>query len=187
MYRQLDILKFENREEFEELEEAEDFEEFPYTPEATRNTLFEERYIHKKIEEWEKDDGNDWVPYDEIKDLYENLLNGISSLTFNDFEQAAIAMGVATRNTRFAVATRNTRLYEKYEKFNSIFYSVRKDEILIKSMTGSGSAHFIVFKEGYSLKEIKTIENIFKRKDCWTKITSFCHKPNKIEGINARF
>ena len=77
-------------------------------------------------------------------------------------------------------------MYENYEKFNSLFYSVRREGVLLKSMTGSGSGHFILFKEGTETKEIEEIEELFRRKNCWTYITSLTKEPNNIEEINAR-
>lgn len=143
MYAQLDLMKFDNWETFEGIEEVTDFEE----------ELLTETIKDEVLNDWEDDEIDAWDPYDDIMRLHENLSSGTPALTFNDFEKAAL------------------EIHREYEEFNRQFYSIRSDYIHLKSMTGSGSAHFMIFREGTPEEVFEETEEIFRNMNCWIRRT----------------
>jgi len=144
MYQQIDLMKFDDWEMLEDIENANDFEE----------DVPEENIKDEVLNDWEDDEVDAWNPYDEITRLHSNLLENESVLTFNDFEIAA------------------QKSCDEYEEFRKMFYDIRSENILLKSMTGSGSAHFILFSDNADDKEIDNIMGSFIANGCWVKRTT---------------
>jgi 4-diphosphocytidyl-2C-methyl-D-erythritol kinase len=135
MYSVIDSLRFENWNAIEEAEDVSDFE--PKTVEEEMND--------KVLKEWEDDDVDSWIPHDEISRIYESLMEQESALTFNDFEKAAEEL-------------ESSEYMGFIERFNEI---KGKKSILLKGMTGSGSAHYVVFKDSVSDKKLnRTYEKL---------------------------
>jgi len=143
MYQHIDALRFEEWQNEEVVEHVEDFEEIPHS---------EERALSEELEEWENGGGEDWHPVDEVRDLFEDLSRQSSALTFNDFEQVA------------------SELFPEYEAFQQSLREVVSPSILLKSMTGSGSAHFVLFRENTPREDLQHWASFFQNRGCWVNL-----------------
>ncbi|HOO31673.1 MAG TPA: hypothetical protein PK466_00290 [Thermotogota bacterium] len=146
MYSVIDYLRFENWETIEDVENVSDFE----------SDIEDDQIGDKVLDDWEDDDIDTWTPHDEINRIYDSLKDQESALTFNDFEKAAEELEL-----------------EGYLTFIELFNEIKGKAVLLKGMTGSGSAHFIVFKYSVSESKIKNIFEKLKEISSWVRISNF--------------
>jgi 4-diphosphocytidyl-2-C-methyl-D-erythritol kinase len=146
MYSVIDYLRFENWEAIEDVESVSDFE----------TEIVEEQISDKILDDWEDDDVDSWTPHDEINRIHASLKDQEQALSFNDFEKAAEEL--------------ESKAYRDFiEQFNEI----KGNSVLLKGMTGSGSAHFIVFRQSVSDKKLKKTFEKLENISAWVRTTQF--------------
>jgi 4-diphosphocytidyl-2-C-methyl-D-erythritol kinase len=146
MYSVIDYLRFENWETIEDVESVNDFD----------TEMIEDQIGDKVLDDWDDDDVDSWTPRDEINRVYESLKEQEQALTFNDFEKAAEELES-----------------EDYCYFIEKFSKIKDKDILMKGMTGSGSAYFIVFKNPVSDKKLKKTYEKLKEISAWVRSANF--------------
>ncbi len=146
MYSIIDSLRFEDWDNIEDVEHVTDFDDD-----------HEEETINDPVlDDWEDEDVESWVPEEELYRTYDALKEGENTLTFNDFEKAAEELELPT-----------------YEAFMEKFMDIKGDELILKGMTGSGSAHFLVFNNGIKPDLLEETANCLKEMTLWVKKTNF--------------
>ena len=146
MYSIIDSLRFEDWDTVEDMEHVTDFDDD-----------HEEEMINDPVlDDWEDDDVESWVPEEEIYRTYDALKEGEGSLTFNDFEKAADELELPS-----------------YTSFLDRFNDVKCEEMILKGMTGSGSAHFMVFNERVKPEILEEMEKKLSEMSLWVKKTNF--------------
>jgi len=146
MYAIIDSLRFEDWENIEEVEHVTDFDDD-----------HEEEMINDPVlDDWEDEDVESWVPQEEIYRTYEALKGEDTALTFNDFERAAEELDLPS-----------------YERFMEKFSTIKCKDVLLKGMTGSGSAHFLVFNTSTHPDVLEAMASQLGEMTPWVKKTNF--------------
>ena len=146
MYSIIDSLRFEDWDNIEDVEHVTDFDD----------DHVEEMINDPVLDDWEDEDVESWVPEEELYRTYDALKEGETTLTFNDFEKAADELELPT-----------------YETFMEKFTDIKCEELILKGMTGSGSAHFLVFNNTIKPDLLEEIAIILKEMTLWVKKTNF--------------
>ncbi|MFP4461369.1 MAG: 4-(cytidine 5'-diphospho)-2-C-methyl-D-erythritol kinase [Thermotogota bacterium] len=146
MYSIIDSLRYEDWDNVEDVKYVTDFDDD-----------HEEEMINDPVlDDWEDEDVESWVPEEELYRTYDALKEGEMTLTFNDFEKAAEEFEMPT-----------------YESFIKKFTDIKCEEMLLKGMTGSGSAHFIVFNNTVKPHILEEIVQKLREMTLWVKKTNF--------------
>jgi len=146
MYSIIDSLRFEDWDTVEDMEHVTDFDDD-----------HEEEMINDPVlDDWEDEDVESWVPEEELYRTYDALKEGEGSLTFNDFEKAADELELPS-----------------YKDFVDRFNDVKCEEMILKGMTGSGSAHFMVFNERVKPEILEEMVKKLSEMSLWVKKTNF--------------
>ncbi len=146
MFSIIDSLRFEDWDNIEDVEHVTDFDDD-----------HEEEMINDPVlDDWEDEDVESWVPEEEIYRTYDGLKEGEQTLTFNDFERAADELELPS-----------------YEAFVERFNEIRCEGMILKGMTGSGSAHFMVFNETVKHDVLEEMAVKLAEMSGWVKKTNF--------------
>lgn len=146
MYSVIDSLRFEDWDNVEDVEHVTDFDD----------DHVEDMISDPVLDDWEDDDVESWVPEEELYRTYDGLKQGESTLTFNDFEKAAQELELPT-----------------YESFVEQFEAIKCDGLILKGMTGSGSAHYLVFNDSVSPQTLDEMVKILEQMSVWVRKTNF--------------
>ncbi|MEA1884072.1 MAG: hypothetical protein U9N62_06095 [Thermotogota bacterium] len=146
MYSIIDSLRFEDWDNVEDVEHVTDFDD-DHVEEAINDPV---------LDDWEDEDVESWVPEEELYRTYDALKEGETTLTFNDFEKAAEELELPT-----------------YETFMEKFTDIKCEDLILKGMTGSGSAHFLVFNNTINPDVLEAMANNLKGTTLWVKKTNF--------------
>lgn len=146
MYSIIDSLRYEDWDNIEDVEHVTDFDD----------DHKEEMINDPVLDDWEDEDVESWVPEEELYRTYDALKDGVTTLTFNDFEKAAEELELPT-----------------YEAFMEKFLDIKCEDLILKGMTGSGSAHFLVFNNSINPEVLETMADNLKEMTLWVKKTNF--------------
>ncbi|MDN5359953.1 MAG: 4-diphosphocytidyl-2-C-methyl-D-erythritol kinase [Thermotogaceae bacterium] len=146
MYSIIDSLRFEDWDNVEDVEHVTDFDD-DHEDEVINDPV---------LDDWEDEDVESWVPEEELYRTYDALKEGETTLTFNDFEKAAEDLELPN-----------------YNAFVEKFMDIKCEDTILKGMTGSGSAHFIVFNNNINPDTLEAMANNLKEMTLWVKKTNF--------------
>lgn len=92
-------------------------------------------------------------PISEPLDVYWNLKEQIPVRSFNEFERVADCE------------------FSYYRDFRTFFDALNSESILLKQMSGSGSAHFIVFRKDTTQDILQGFKTLCQMQGFWTSLT----------------